>query len=148
MELCKQFPSDVNMEMKQLFENSNFEEKIRLVYSLNNVAVSIKKLESNDLSTEDQIKILLSTQNGLSDYPELSERLFKILEKNPNLKFFKEYNMVKCKETDKCLSFISLTTVEVERSFSQYRDVLDDKRTRLTVQNIEKHLFIQYNTKK
>lgn len=39
----------------------------------------------------------------------------------------------------------SLTFVDLERSFSDYKCILTDRRHNLTVENAEKHAIVMYN---
>ena len=41
--------------------------------------------------------------------------------------------------------FVPLTSVAVEQSFSKFKNLLDDKRTNLTIENIEKLLILYFN---
>ncbi len=43
-------------------------------------------------------------------------------------------------------NYAPLKSVDVERSFSTYKNLLSDKRTNFTESNIEKFIFIQFNT--
>ncbi len=104
------------------------------------------KLESETLDTESQVKIVSDIQEKLRGIEYYMWRFDKILERNPDFLFFKTYNKVKCKDTEKVFSYVPLTTVSVERTFSKYKDLLTDKRRIFKLDNIEKHLFIYFNT--
>ncbi len=56
-----------------------------------------------------------------------SRRLEEILKK-PEFTYFCSFNALKCSKDEKCYSYVPLTKVEVERSFSRYRDILNYKR--------------------
>ncbi len=143
--LVKQFSHEKDSEILKMIEGAEFESEIRQVYSFSFIAKVIYQLESETLSTENQIRLLKLVISKLSSDTKLSKRLSKIISRNPDLKFFLDFNQLKCPEKEKVFSYVPLTTVEVERSFSKYREILSDKRRNLTVENMEKYLFIYFN---
>ncbi|PSN54448.1 hypothetical protein C0J52_06675 [Blattella germanica] len=44
-----------------------------------------------------------------------------------------------------CFRFAPITSVDVERSFSQMKNVLNDRRHNMTVENLKKHLVVMCN---
>ncbi len=121
--------------------------ELREVNSFNYLPEFNLKLELDTLDTESQVKIVSDIQEKLREIEYYIWRFDKILEKNPDFLFVKTYNMGKCKDTEKVFLYVSPTTVSVEWTFSKYKDLLTDKRRNFKFDNIEKHLFIYFNTK-
>ena len=44
------------------------------------------------------------------------------------------------------LKYAPITSVDVERSFSSYKEILTDRRQKFTVENIEKHAIIKWHS--
>ncbi len=141
----QKFPTELNKEVKKILEDSSFEEEMRILSRLDFIPNAIASLESDSLSTECQIKIVYDVLNQLSWHKDFKVRLEDILKRNPDLSYFKGFNMVSCREGDKILSYIPLTTVSVERSFSKFKELLSDKRKNLSEESIEKHLIVYFN---
>jgi hypothetical protein len=97
------------------------------------------------LSTEDQIKILKEVGVKLKENGSYIERFEEILNANPDLLFFKEFNALKSTPTEKHFSFVPLTTVDVEISFSNYKHIFSERRQRLQIENIEMLLMLYFN---
>jgi len=73
------------------------------------------------------------------------EKLEESLEKNPNLKDLVEStNLEFCVKT----KYSPLVSVDVERSFSIYKELLSSRRhSWFTFENLEKVMVIRYNTR-
>lgn len=71
------------------------------------------------------------------------------MERNPDLDTLREYSeKIEKNEADDMVlyfKFSPLTSVDVERSFSIYKWILDVKRNRLKIENIEKLMVIYFN---
>ena len=89
----------------------------------------------------DQLEILNDIKRKLDGVPK--EKLEMSLKKNPDFKAFTE-NMG-FKHRLKTI-YAPLVSVEVERSFSLYKNILDHKRKNLTSENVERLNVIQYNS--
>jgi hypothetical protein len=109
------------------------------------LVASIESLEKSGLSVEAQIKILDNVEKEVTSLNKYSERLCSILVRNPDILFFRSFNIVKAPICEKIYSFVPLTTVDVERTFSKYKEILSDKRTNLAMEFLEKLLFLYYN---
>ncbi len=142
----RKFPCEFSAEVIQIVENGSFEEEIRRINQLSFLPGAITKLESDALNTEKQIEIVNEILHKLSFDKTLKERFENILKRNPDLLYFINFNMVTSSEEEKIFSFVPLTTVSVERSFSKYKDLLTDKRKNLLQENIERHLIIYFNS--
>ncbi len=97
-----------------------------------------------NLCTEKQVYEVNEISRKLLKNSEYYNRFEKILLKNPDFEYFKNFQTMKSKEDGKFFSFVPLTSVEVERSFSKYRDILSDKKS-LSIETIEKYLFLYFN---
>jgi hypothetical protein len=93
---------------------------------------NIKLKKQTDLVEEALLKL-----NGFA-----KEKLQKCLSKNPDYKIF-------CYNDDfehrKITEFAPIVSVDVERSFSQYKNLLSDNRQRFNQENIRMYHIIQYN---
>ncbi len=131
-----------------MIESKDFVDEVEMVYSLKFLTSQLEKLESENFSTEEQIRIVTELKNKLRMNEVYYNRFKKILARNPDLEFFIRFSKLKSLEDEKIYSYVPLTTTEVERSFSLYRDLLGDRRRSFTVGNLEKYLFIHFNTNK
>ena len=71
------------------------------------------------------------------------KNLNKSIGKNPDLITFTNQNDF---EHQLKTLYTPLVSVDVERSFSKYKQLLTDRRTGFTQENIEKMLVIQFNS--
>jgi hypothetical protein len=122
-----------------------FEKEIRVVYEHSFLVEAIKSLESSHLSTEQQISIMLEVRNKVYELSLFKKRIDQIFAKNPDFNYFENFNELKCPKSDKIFSYVPLNTVFVESSFSSYRYLLSDRRYNLTVENLERLLFLYLN---
>jgi len=102
---------------------------------------AITKLEERSLKMSDQLEILNDIKTKLDGVSK--EKLETSLRKNPDLKAFTEN--IGFEHRLKTL-YAPLVSVEVERSFSLYKNILSDKRKNLTAENVERLNIIQYNS--
>lgn len=69
-------------------------------------------------------------------------KIEKVLDRNPFIEILREYEekLTKNEVNDKILPYklAPLTSTDVERSFSTYKWVLDVKRNRIKLENVEK----------
>lgn len=104
----------------------------------------ITQLESESLSTEQQINIFFKCLQNISD-GNIYSKIEIMLMKNHDLDFFLKFNSTSCNFGDRKYSYVHLTSVAVERSFSSLKFLLDDKRCKMKVETLEKLLFFYYN---
>ncbi len=145
-ELSNKFPNIANDDILQLVNSSEFEKEILEVHSMGFLTTFIYKLETESLSTEDQVGIINDILLRISQKDVYLDSYKQILSRNPDFEFFQNFKSFKATENEKFYSFVPLTTVEIERTSSGYKDILSDKRRGLTVENIEKYLFIYFNS--
>ena len=107
------------------------------------IPLLIRKLENQRISMEDQLNVLEDLKEIISDKPTYLKKLNDSLAKNPDLiPFTSVIDPRKRIEREYC----PLVTVDVERSFSRFKDLLTSKRRRLTEDNIKHHMIIGFNS--
>jgi len=107
------------------------------ILDYNFISDALIKLQTESLKTSEQIAILNNVKEKLSG--KFLNKLQKSLQKNPDLeKFLNIENMYDFKVKTK---FAPLVSVDVERSFSKYKEILSDKRQNMTTKTIE-HLNV------
>ncbi len=143
--LSEKYDTTANKSAWSNINHENLTDEINLVHSLKFIPDAILELESEKLSTEEQGNILKVVKEKLHPYPLYLERFIQILDRNPDIEFFLKFSLLKSNDEEKHYGFVPLTTVSVERSFSKYKDILTDKRKKLTIENLEKYLFIYFN---
>lgn len=122
---------------------------------------TIKKLESSGKSlvenfqtVENFCEELFSTPGPLAE--SVSEKMKSMLKRNPGYALIKQVSHIldgSSEDTPEEIKpeliskfkFAPVTSCDVERSFSSHKNILTDKRQRLTPQNIEKMLIIYSN---
>lgn len=136
--------SQAAKSIKELIHNQNqgLENELLAVHSFKFLCDSITKLESRSLTTEAQCGILKAVESDLEGFAK--DKLNACLKKNPDLKVF--VNNSETLEFKWRTKYAPLVSVDVERSFSMYKDILTDKRTSFTFKNIEMINVVKYNT--
>lgn len=132
-------------EFESIYNNSSLYDELNAIKSHQFLVTLIKKLESDTLTTNEQIQIIKTTNLQISGHLILAEKMKSLIIKNPDLSHFLEANPEKQEIGDGYFEYLQLTTVAVERSFSALTYILNDKRTNLTVENLEKLLFLYFN---
>lgn len=101
---------------------------------------AIEKLESSTLTKDEQWRIFKETGSILTGFAK--DKFDASLQKNPDVvKFATNDNPQFRLET----MFAPLVSVDVERSFSQYKSMLTDRRHNLTFENIEMLSITAFN---
>ncbi len=75
--------------------------KLKIVYSHKFLVTSIKNLESDSLSTEDQVSILKDVEHLAESKNIYADRLKEIFLRNPDLDYFRNFNALRSSEEDK-----------------------------------------------
>ena len=115
---------------------------------------TIKSLEKAGLPLTSAMSILDSAQQKMDSIPGekgniLQVKLHSVLHKNPALAALRKVSQVQAGESDGLpdgldiqstgrLKYCSVVSVDVERSFSQYKNILTDKRHNFTKDNLSK----------
>ena len=126
---------------QKFINQPSFEDKLLSLDKYRKLADSLKKLQTQGLSMFEQLKIISDLQRELD--PDASARLESSLKKNPDFK--KIVNNDLNFNQKLCLQFSTLTSVDVERSFSSFKTILCDNRCKFSEKNLTMYLFIHYN---
>ena len=131
--LRRMLTSEAKIIKKKLFELRNLHE----------ISDHIRKLESRKLSSKDQLDVIEDVKILLADHPRFKLKLDQSLEKNPDLlAFHSDQSMKNLIDRE----YAPLVSVEVERSFSRFKNLLTAKRLNLTQDNIRHLMLINYNS--
>lgn len=119
----------------------------------------ITYFENRNLKLNDGLTTLDVAVNNLKSIPSdfgcgLRQKFEAILNRNPDLITLQQLCMetipqnltAKYDEIKEYFQYAPITSCDVERTFSIYKDVLNSKRTKLTEENLEKLLLVNINT--
>lgn len=126
----------------------------------------ITKLEEQGMQQTDAVQLMEEARNKMSNIPgetgeKLRVKLDKVLEKNPGYDFFKMIAGVLQGTSNTfpegmgpgdlaMLKYCPTTSVDRERSFNIYRNILSDKRQSFTQENLKQlmlcHCYYQNST--
>jgi hypothetical protein len=122
----------------------------------------IRKLEGRGLGLNAQLAMVEDVQSKIALLPGsrgviLKRKADSVFEKNTGLSLLREINDSLVHGTApppsmspallSAYTYAPIVSVEVERSFSEYKALLSDRRMSFTSENIEKHLVVQHNVK-
>ncbi len=142
-------------ECKELMEKESLKCDLAFIKChLSFLPHSITRLETAGLSLLEAIGIIEDVKKRLDDLPDTKGKVFKekmeqVLEKNSTFKTFQEVAKVYSGETSSMLSgwspeeiaelkYCRMTSVDVERSFSAFKHVFNDRRHSFKESNLEK----------
>lgn len=140
-------------ETKKAISNANLKNEldfIKTAYEI--IPETITKLECTNISLNDSLQVFEEAYIVLQWCASVSvlDKLEKVLDRNPD--FDNIRNLVTEHHDEEIPQFLentTLTSVDVERSFSTHKRVFDNCRTRLTPENIEKiitiHSYYHFN---
>jgi hypothetical protein len=126
---------------QELITNNQVQDDLIYIKKFKPLVDGIKKLQTLGLTIKDQLDIVLKIKDGLTGLPRL--KIEYSLSKNPDLLAFCAENAPF--EHRSIRTFAPLVSVDVERSFSRHKNILQDNRRSLTTQNLEMLLSINYN---
>lgn len=124
---------------KSIIQNDTFDTQLLSLIKFRHLTSIIQKFQSPYLTIEQQYQLIEDAKNGLSDV--YLDTLNKYLESNSGFQSIKKLRI----ESRKLFFYAPMTTVDVERSFSVYNDLLSKKRHNLKDINIEKYMVCLYN---
>lgn len=131
---------------------------IKMHYSF--IVKTINNLEKQKMSLIESVEIVKEFKENISKVPgkignSVNKKCLSILEKNSGFKTLEEiYEILNGNfEIESGVEFSAvshfkyapITSVDVERSFSSYKNILSDKRQNFLVENLEKHIVVNYN---
>lgn len=131
-------------ELKQRFISIEFLNQLNEIEKYCFIVPIIKKLESSELTINEQIAYINEVEVRLKD-TKYFERFTEIFKNNPDFMFFKNFSPYLCIESDKIFKYMPLNTSWVERSFSSYNLILKPERSNLNVENLKMLLFFYFN---
>lgn len=126
------------------YESKLFEEEMKIAIEHEFLVLHVKKLEADSLSTKEQINTIREIKEKLS-CEILKVKMNDLCKKNTDFDFFDNLNFIRCTENQKIYQNVPLTTVDVERSFSNLKYIFDDRRQNLSVENLGMLLALYYN---
>lgn len=132
--------SESSKVLKELIDNKKLQDELFYVNDFAFLPINIKSLESQGMKKSEQMDVLNETKSKLKD--EALAKLNRSLEKSPDIISFVGNNDFSHR---KKTLYAPLTSVDVERSFSIYKNILTDRRLNLTTENIEKYNVIEFN---
>lgn len=154
-------------ECKEAFKNHKVTRNLAAINThFSFIPKFIAKLETQNLLLHESISIMKDAVAKSSQIPpnmptKLKKKLDNVLEKNPGYISLCQINDFINNEEHAILpatvpssivhnfKYCPVTSVDVERSFSAYKFILNDRRHNLTVQNMEKYIVIYcYNKNK
>lgn len=152
LKACKESVLDENIVKQLAFTKAHF--------SL--LSSAIKKLETAQMPLIDSFKILEEVTEHLKLVPgaigsKINAKLESVLRRNPGYNTMKKICGVLRGEDEKVnemnpadiasMKYAPITSCDVERSFSNYKNILTDKRQNFTMDNLNKILVLYCNSK-
>lgn len=148
-------------EAKKIFKNNVIPKQLAFIASnLSVVTETILKLESKELLLTESVNLINKCHRELSAVPGTGELFFKklnsVLNKNEGFKILSKISKIlngEFLDNDDVqldpdiisnLKYAPITSVDVERSFSTYKHLLDDRRHSFKIENLEKHLIVNF----
>lgn len=136
---------------KQLFENLNL-----INNNFGDISIAIKKLEESNLEiskTIDIIDVVSKKINRASPDPiteQVKQKLHSVFHKNIELSVMrgivnKLKNKQQISQQESYYLHAPLTSCDVERTFSQYKNCLSDRRRKFTFENLRKYFVVYCN---
>lgn len=102
--------------------------------------MAIEKLEKCGLTKDEQWQLFQDAASALSGFAK--DKFASSLENNPDaVKFATDQNP----QFRLATLYAPLVSVDVERSFSQYKLMLSDRRRNFTFENVEMMCIVEYN---
>lgn len=128
--------------IKKMMSGSKLEKDLYELRKFVPLAVMITKLEEHGLSMESQMNLVNEAKVLVMNTP-FETKLESSLSKNPDLVKFTSETAPDLKVKRE---FCPLVSVEVERSFSMFKNVLRPNRMQMTTENIKQYMIVHYNS--
>lgn len=151
--------SNAIKEAKKSFKNCVIPNQLAFIASnFSVVAETILKLESKELLLTESVNLINKCHKELSAVKGTGGLIFKklnsVLDKNEGFKILSKVSkilngeIIDDLELDPYilsnLKYAPITSVDVERSFSTLKHLLDDRRHSFKTENLEKHLIVNF----
>jgi len=127
-------------KVKKLSRDNDVRNELYAAHSFKFLADNITKLETRNLPKETQWQILNETRENVAGFT--SEKLEASLARNPDLLRVMDKSDLEFRVKTK---FAPLVSVDVERSFSIYQNILSSNRLNFTFANVEMVCVSSYN---
>ncbi len=128
-------------KVKKLIKSKTLKKSLIEIKEFEFLPEILTKLEERNLKLEIQINIVEEIKSKLSGYAKAKFK--NCLEKNPG---YNDFITNQDFEHKKIIKFAPLVSIEVERSFSQYKNLLGDNKQRFTPENLIMYHTIQFNS--
>jgi hypothetical protein len=153
-------------ELQELVNNFNLKNDLAFIYAnFDCLRKAINNLESSDLTLCSGVDIIQSIYGRLSiSSDDISKAVFnklnQVLDKNIGFKRIKliydilkgnnnvELDIELSPQEVALLKTCPLTNCDIERSFSNYKQILSERRMSFEDENLKKYFVIQFNAKK
>ena len=152
------------IKLREVIEKDTLSSDLAFIKThLANLPDAIHNLEKRGLTLHAQMKIIDDIRQKMSIIPGARGKILKkktedVFRKNPGLEFMEAIDAA---ITDGIMdasvprdplvmssyAYAPIVSVDVERSFSEYKYVLNDRRHNFTQSNLEKHLLVLHNKK-
>ncbi|KAG0428691.1 hypothetical protein DMUE_5804, partial [Dictyocoela muelleri] len=129
-----------NSYFSEMIKNPFLEKELKGINSHKKILQRINKLETSNLTIREQIEIINKARRDVKHDPILSKRIEDLMIKNPDLTSL--IDMISQNTEDYKNIIAPLTTVCVARSFSALSYILNDRRTNLKIDTLEKTIFL------
>ena len=126
--------------VKLLIKSQTLQNDLLKIHEFEFLTEIIRKLQKSNLKLEEQLDLLGEAKTRLSSFTK--EKLENSLSINPDLLSISEISDITQRLNNK---YAPLVSVDVEQSFSQYKIILNDRRQRLSAENLIMINCIQYN---
>lgn len=121
--------------------SEKLENQLLCIHEYEQLPQYITKLETQGLTTIEQMEIINYFKETFTGYAK--DQLELSLKKNPDLDKFLENQDYEHRKNTK---FAPLTSVDVERSFSDLKLILTDRRTGFKEDNLCMYLVVHFNS--
>lgn len=132
--------SEAIKKAKELIKENDLQTELLDIYKYRSIVESILQLEEKHLEFQQQIDIINNAKSKLDG--KYLKKLEDSLAKNP------DFESITDKPIPVNMFYAPLVSIDVERSFSSYKNLLTDRRTNLLEANIESLLIIKCNSLK
>lgn len=138
--------SQATSTLKQLIDDPDFKLQLLSIKNCFFLVQAIKEIEKQGLSVNHQLSIINDIKNNPILPQWAKDRFNSILEKNEGIFQLKTRldSLVDLNYNNR-VEYVPLVSADVERSFSQYKYILNDRRTNLGEENIEKINMLMFN---
>jgi hypothetical protein len=162
-EVMSKFNNDSSVAIKEankILNNPKLSQHLSYINNYKLIIDTILKFEKQGVPLTESIELiehLKLTVNGIQGTiaQSISKKLGEVINKNDGLTTLTLISKALCGEFSdelkinpqilSCYKYAPITSVDVERSFSMYKNTLNDNRQSFKIDNLEKHLIVCVN---